>query len=157
MERTAGFVSGRSTDRFTPKVTIHDRPIPWDEYMKQNANRSTTVSHASQARDQAEAQVKQEETEKKSSQMRRKGWRKCVPGPCHAKFNPFQVGSKSVSQYDTDQRMTRIHREVERIRDRMKQITELFETHVKPNRAIRREYEAIMGRMNHEIDSLPSH
>lgn len=147
MNPTDGFVSGRSNNRFTPKVTIHDRPIPWDEYVRRNPIRLTIVSHAAQAKMEAEAQVKHKETETESSQKRfkkRTASRFALPDPSHGCNDPYQL----------DPQVRRMRLAVRRVRDRMKQIDSLYETIVKPNRAQRREYDAIMRRMRHEIDMV---
>ncbi len=147
MNPTDGFVSGRSHDRFTPRVVIHDRPIPWDEYVKRTEKRTGIVSHAAQARDEAEAQVKHNETEKKASQKKtrkRTASKFALPDPFHGCDEPYQL----------DPQVKRMRLAVERIVNRMAQIDSLYETIVKPNRAQRREYDAIMRRMRHEIDTV---
>ena len=136
------FVSGRSLDRFTPSVTVHDRPIPWDE---RPAIRPTFVSHASQAAMETEAETKRTETETKPKAGRKRTASKfSVPDPFHG----------CDDWYQPDPQVRRMQREVNRIRDRMESITELFGTIVKPNRAHRREYVAILKRMQHEIDMV---
>ena len=141
------FVSGRSNDRFTPRVVIHDKPIPWDEYVKLT-RKPTIVSHADQAAMEAEAQVKHKCAERETKQKKkrkRNGYR----------FSLAPTGP-TVSQYETDERMTRIHREVERIRNEAAQVRAVYDTIKRPNSKQRRTLKRIMQRMEHEIDRLPS-
>lgn len=141
------FVSGRSHDRFTPKVTVHDRPIPWDEYVKRTEVRSTIVSHAEQARDEAEAQVKHNETEKEAVQKKKRkrtASKFSVPDPSHGCDAPYQL----------DPQVKRMRAEVVRIAIRMAQIDSLYAAIPEPNHSHRREYDAIMRRMRHEIEAV---
>jgi len=100
-------------------------------------------------RAEQEAQAKQNETETGSSQKRRK------TGSGGVRFSLAPVGP-IVSEYETDQRMTRIQREVKRIRDEMKLFESIFETIEKPNRKQRRAFDAIVRRFVTELDNLPN-
>lgn len=154
MRPTDGFVSGRSNDRFTPTVTIHSVPFPVQllgrshAYPFQKLERKIIVSHAVQARDESEAQKRHKKTEKEEATQKkgrkRTASRFALPDPSHGCNEPYEL----------DPQVRRMRNAVTRVRDRMKQIDSLYETIVKPNRAQRREYDAIMRRMRHEIDMV---
>ena len=142
------FVSGRGSVPNTSRVTIHAVPIPFQDLERKR----TEPTLAETERAENEAKV---ETKKKSSHKRHGNvpYRKSVPNAPH---DPFRIGARSVSEYETDQRMTRIHHEVKRIQAEMKLIRDAFETISEPNRKMRRKYAAIMRQLQHAIDTMPS-
>lgn len=76
--------------------------------------------------------------------------------PTRSSHNRRKTLGPIVSEYDTDQRMTRIHKSVTRIRDDMKRLQDWFDSLPEPNREDRRTYVAILRRMHHAIDSMPN-
>lgn len=148
MEPTYGFVSGRSNDRFTPRVVIHDEPIPWDEYLRRFGTRPTIVSHADQARDEQAAQKKQNETDKKTAQKKKR-----KRGEWNFSLAPTE---REWHEYETGKRLARIHREVKRIQDEIQPVLDVFDTIKKPNAKQRRTMKRILDRAQHAIDRMPS-